>query len=55
MTLEQIGLGVFCLFMVIAIVCALVDHDHRKKDNRNVRLPRNVSWDRASKYYEDRT
>lgn len=47
---ETAGMIVCGVFILIAIVCAVVDFEARKR-KQNVRLPRRVSWDRASKYY----
>lgn len=54
MSLETMGLIVMCVFMGIAIICTVVDHEASKpKRKSNVRLPRRVAWDRAAKYYSD--
>lgn len=49
---ETAGMIVCGVFVLIAIVCAVVDFEARKR-KQNIRLPRHVSWDRAAKYYGD--
>lgn len=42
----------------VGLACGLViwiSHELKKPPKSNVRVPKRTSWERAAKYYEDRT
>jgi hypothetical protein len=45
----------FVLGALALVIGAVIACDHEKKPKDNVRLPRKTAWDRASRYYEDRS
>jgi hypothetical protein len=50
MSLEQIGLAVMVLFIVIAVVAAIADGEKPKKKD-NIRVPRETLWARTNRYH----
>jgi hypothetical protein len=52
-TLEQIGMAVMALIILIGVVAAIADFERKPKRKSNIRLPRTTAWDRARGYYGD--
>lgn len=50
MTLEQIGMAVMVLFIVVAVVASVVDGEKPKR-KPNVRVPKETLWARTNRYH----